>query len=377
MHVRPLKPEDMPQIVDLLETRDGYDRARAEKRAAIMEWIAFHNPQARADEARYFAVEDGGKVIAIHGRMPSVFNVKGQYVRGYFVHDLYVHREYREKGRGFWLTMSLAKAIEEGTDSFFGLFGMTPLNLEMQRRRQYHEMFADTYYKILRPEDALGEKIRNRTLVRVLSPCVRAGLVIADGLLLPRAASAQVVRVREFDRRFDDFFRKVSPTLGVCSVKDGAYLDWKYGKGPSRQDAVLAAMRGSEITGVVVAGHAPPKRTVPVGTIRDIIVDPDDRATVDLLLAEAIRYLKGLGVHWIRCVLSDERFAPALKRFLFIRQPGTEAFFVGNLDKAPVDKSVLMDIRRWHMTLGESDIYMLSGGIPPDRGTERVETRGK
>ena len=367
MLIRKLNPEDMPQIVDLLATREELDRRRAEDRAAILEWIAFHNPFMDEGQPTYFVVEDEGRVVAIHGRMPSVFTLKGEYKRGYYVHDLYVHKDYREKGKGFWLTIELAKAIEKETDAFFCLFGMTPLNLQMQRRRHYHEMVFDAYVKVIRPKETLSRFLKNRTIVTLLNPLAWLGVRLADLLLLPRkAGGVEVVPVDRFDVRFDALFKRISPSLGVCTVKTADYLNWKYGEGPSRRDVVLAAFVGGDLKGFVVVGLAP-RKTIPVGVIKDIVFDPGERNVAKGLFLAAIQQMRDRHVYSIRCVVSDPRFARILRRFLFFRMADHEVVFLGNLAKSPVDAEILRDIRNWHITLGESDIFMFSGGIPPVR----------
>jgi len=364
MLVRKLKIEDMSQIVEILATREERGQRRAEERAAILEWIAFHNPFMVKDQPTYFAVEDEGRVVAVHGRMPLLFSIKGEYKKGYFVHDLSVHKDYRDKGQGFYLTMELAKAIERETDSFFCLFGMTPLNLQMQRRCGYHEMSFDAYVKVIRPEETLSTFVKSPMLVTLLSPLASVAIRCADLLLMPwKRGALEIVRVDRFDHRFDQLFKRVSPKLGVCTVRTAEFLNWKYGDGPARRDTVLAAFEGGELRGFVVLGLAP-RKTIPVGLIKDIVMDPDDHEVTRSLFLAAIRKMREWKVYSIRCVVSDPRFAKLLRRFLFLRMADHEVVLVGNLSKS-ADADLLRDIKNWHITFGESDIFMFSAGIPP------------
>jgi len=366
VNIRQLRLDDMLQIADLLATRDGFDRKRGEDRTAIMAWIAFRNPFMKPGQPTYFVAEDAGRIVAIHGRMPVMFSVRGKTVRGYYVHDLYVHKEYREKGKGFWLTMELAKTIERETDSFFSLYGMTDLNLLIQRRRRYHEMSFDAFIKVLRPAEAIDRFVRSRALARFLGPIAWVGLRIADMILLPRrAASSSVSRVQVFDHRFDEFFQRISPKLGICTVKSSAYLDWKYGSGPCREDWVLVAQHLETIKGFLVVGKAP-HRDRPAAVIKDFVADPEDRETVRSLLVAAILHCRGKGYYSIRCAVSDVRFARHLRRLMFLPMAGHEFVFLGNLDKVSDEAVTVSEIRNWHVTLGESDIFMMSGGTPPE-----------
>ena len=358
MLIRSLTREDLPQVAELLATRDGVGTENAVKRTAILEWIAFQNPYAEEGEPRYFVAEEEGKVVALHGRMPVLFSIKGEYHRGYYVHDLSVHRDSLKKGQGLWLTLALAKAIEEGTESFFCLVGMTPLNQQMQRRRHYHEMFADSYVKVFRPREILPIIVQNRLLANVLALPLRLGLAIADWFVLrPSPYLPELTRISIFDERFDRLFARVAGKLNICSVKNSAYLRWKYGEGPCREDAVLAYISNDEVRGFVVVGCIQ-SRGVPVGVIKEIIADPDEKETVLHLFKSAVRFLRDQRVSAILCILTEERFVKQLKKLIFFRRTNHEPIFLGNLNKVNQHKEMLSDIRNWHMMFGESDLFM-------------------
>jgi GNAT superfamily N-acetyltransferase len=365
MTIRPLRIEDMEQVALLLATRDGYSKDDAVRRTAILHWIAFRNPFRRDGEPTYYVVESGGRIAAIHGRMPVMFSVHGKPAHGYYVHDLYVHKEERDKGQGFWMTMALAKEIERETSSFFSLFGMTPLNVDMQRRRKYRELSFDAFVRFLRPDDILEKYLGSGALMQALRPLASVILQSANTMLVrPKVHGIQVDRVTDFDDRFDELFNRLSPKLGICTAKTSAYLRWKYGDGPCRDDHVLVASRVGRFLGYLIASNAA-RRKYPTGIIRDIVVDPDDGETVDALMRTALTHFMDGGAFTIRCVTSDPRFARILKRRLFIRLANHEMIFLGNLDKSPIDPSTVADIGQWHMTYGESDIFMFSGGTLP------------
>jgi len=355
--IRRLVPEDREEMIALLETRDGFDAERARDRLAILEHIAFKNPQADNGETTYYVVEEEGRIIAIHGRMPTFFVIRGERKKGYYVHDLYVHRANRQKGQGFWLTMELAKEIERESDSFICLYGMTDLNLQMQRRRKYHEIHFDAYVKVLDATAGISPRAMKVSLMRAASQVSRVFLGAIDRILFAIfSGHIKITKVDRFDRRFDAFLQDISGKIGVCTSKTAGYLNWKYVDCPFQNSVVFAAERGSKVTGFVAVGFSSHR---PVGVIKDIMADPDDTATSSSLIIEAVKYLRRQRVRTVWCALSDKRFVRVLRRFLFFRMKDHEVVFIGNLDKFSGDADFLKKTEHWHVTYGESDRHML------------------
>ena len=357
MVIRGLTPHDLPQVTDLLATRDGIGPENAVRRTEILAHVAFRNPFALPGEDRYLVVEDEGRIVALHGRMPLLFSCRGTRQRGYYVHDLSVHRNSLKKAQGLALTLALAKAVEERTDSFFCLLGMTPLNQMMQRRRHYHELYADSYVKVLHPERVLATVLRMKAPGYVLGMFLRPLVALVDMLLLARFKRATLTEITSFDERFDRLFERVEKKISICSVKNAAYLRWKYGEAPFNSDPTLARVSNDEVQGFVVVGTVM-ARGVETGVIKEIVADPDDGETITLLFGSAIRFLKQKKVSAILCMLTDERFARMIRKFLFIRRAQHEPLFVGNLEKVGDHGDLLADIRQWHLTFGESDLFM-------------------
>jgi GNAT superfamily N-acetyltransferase len=291
--------------------------------------------------------------------MPMQFVIDGKREKGYYVHDLYVDPECRRRGLGVWITMLLARAIEENTDSFFCLFGMNELNREIQRRRNYHEMNADMYVKVINPRRGLSRTLgREGFLVNAAAAAAKVLLSVCDGILMSIFSSGlQVKRLERFDERFDDFNEKILHRIGICAWKNSRYLNWKYVDRPYSDDVVMAAERNGRIAGYVVLAILP-DRNISVGQIKDIMADPDDRKAVSALCIAAVAHFRKRNVDRIGCVLSDRRFTRVFRRFFFLRIRNVKGLFLGNLEGC-ANRERLMDINNWHITRGESDGYML------------------
>ena len=358
--IRKLEKTDMDDIQALHETRDNATPEKAKQRTELLAWAAFNNPYAENGEITYYAAENQGKVVAFHGCMPVKLNVDGEKVKAYYVHDLYVGPEYRKKGLGFWLTMNLAKAIEDETDGMFALLGMTALNLQMQRRRGYLELDTDGYSKLINPKKYVKRYLKNGMLTNVASPVVKAGLGMADFFRLAFASSSvKVSEIERFDARFDDLSDKIIAKSKIATIKSADYLNWKYVDRPYKRETILAAEKNGQVTGFVVLAFTPADNEIPVGAIVDIDADPSDEETIAALCRASIKHFRQRGAGTINCLMNDPRFGKVLKKYQFLDRPGKK-LMLGNLDRCEDYKGQLENIKNWHMTLGESDAYMLS-----------------
>lgn len=353
--VRVLMPEDLSQIADLLKTRDGSDCEEAHIRRQIFEWIASRNPFA-ADKPTYFVAEDDGVIIGHLGRMPMEFAIKGKRQRGYFIHDLYVHPAYRERGLGFFITKSLYQCIEDKSKSFCCCIWTSPLNLAIQKRRKYHELWADRYVKILDPHPQVSKFIKSAPFAKLCSFMLRAFLSFADCILLRLfSPSVKVSEVKRFDGRFDYLSSRVVKKTGISPYKSSAYLNWKYIDRPFNNFVNLAFTKNGQITGVIVLGIRREAGYV-VGKIVDILVDPDDTRTTSALCRASVDYFRCRKVHAIEC-LGDKRIMRLFRRFLFFRRVDDQPIMLANINQSD-ENEYLVDIDNWHLTHGDSDGFM-------------------
>jgi len=357
--IRDLKPDDMPKICELLRTREGLDEDGVQKRKILMEWCAFKNPFA-GNETTYFIAEDQGGIIAHIGRMPMKFIINGDLQKGYYIHDLYVHPEYRKKGMGFFLSMAFYRIIEENSDSLCFCPWHKAINLEFHRKRGYPELSADKYKKILNPTYELKKILKIDFAARLLAVFVRGILVTADFFikLYYHKYQQKVTKVSRFDFAFDNLSQRLSTTINISPLKSSEYLNWKYIDRPYSKMEALAISEEGEIVGFVVLGMGGTTEC-PEGTIIDISADPGNKVTVYFLCRAAIDYFKQRKVQSIKCCLTDPRFAKIFTRLLFFKISGAYPFTIINIKKAK-DQKYIIDTKNWHLTFGDSDWTMFS-----------------
>jgi hypothetical protein len=124
---------------------------------------------------------------------------------------------------------------------------------------------------------------------------------------------------------------------------------------------IFAAEKDGEIRGFAVVCLSPYRKAYPLGIITDIMADPEDKEVMNALYKAAITFFRKKNVNNIICILSDDRFAKMLRKFLFVKK-NPRTVMLGNLEKCNVNEEDLKDMSNWHFTRGESDGFMLNTG---------------
>ncbi|MDN5203138.1 GNAT family N-acetyltransferase [Fulvivirgaceae bacterium BMA10] len=358
--IRGLRSSDMSEIERLISLREKITPEAIKKRTELFEWLAFHNPSNEENEATYFVADDNGKLVAYHGRMPIKFLIDGKMEKGYFQHDLFVDPECRKKGLGFWLTMSLAKAIEEDSKAFFCLFGMTPLNLQMQRRRNYFETKTSGFVKIFNPHKQLTKKFQKPILVKILNPLGKLFLNIGNVFLLGSLGrKSKLVEVDRFDERFEKLFIDLSVKLKNSTYKHSDHLNWKYVDRPYKRETILALFNKEDMLGYAIVCFSPYDGPYKNGVLLDFVCDPENESVIKTLCKESILYFKQKKADSIDCILTDNRYVRIFKKFGFFRKEGKTVMFGNFSSDSPIENNI-KEISNWNMSMSESDAYMLS-----------------
>ena len=353
IRIRPLARSDGDQLRALTGTRDGVGPKEIERRARIVEWIAFHNPHA-VRETTYFIAEHDGKMVAHLGRMPVHLLVHGEVARAYFAHDLLVHPEVRQQGLGYGLSVSLYREIETHSDGVFCMLGMTPVNLRIQKRLGYRELGFGRFTKFLDSRalsSYLPAPVRLPLFRSLFSAIVRSVDAITYRL---SSGPGHIIEIHKFDKRFDEFMSRVAPKLGVCPLKTSDYLNWKYVDGPFARRVLFALETDNDIGGFVVL-------TVTRGTdgatgvILDVMADPDDTRAISALCTAAVRFFRGEGVGSVSCQLTDPRYIRVFRRHFFLQARSRPVMTVANIARLPDQEQVLTNVENWHIVLGDSD----------------------
>jgi hypothetical protein len=349
--IRALRPGDMASFVELCESRPQLSRLEAERRASIVEWVAFHNPVDDGNPT-YFVGVQGDKVMAHLGRMPTLFTVRGDLETASYFHDLYVHPDLRkEQAQGFFLTMKLYRQAEKASQGFCAMVWTNEINIALQKARKYKQMWTDRRVMVLGVSQKVNRSVPG--LLRTPTSTALRGLITttnwANGLRLNVKAKAE--QFDRFDERFDDLAERTAASIGIAPYKSHEYLNWKYvnrpGLGASRFQVFDESGR---LAGYCVVVH--PDSTL-TASIAELVVVDNDPAGIHALLHRAISHLRELGSDRIEAVASDGPYARALHERIF-RRDARIPLFIAKAERSP-NAAYLQRASNWHLGLGDSE----------------------
>jgi GNAT superfamily N-acetyltransferase len=355
--IRELRPSDMDRYAALCAAREELDARAAEKRAQLVEWMAFHNPDADGNPT-YFVVEHGDRLMGHLGRMPTFFQIRGERVQASYIHDLFVHPELVKAGQGFFLAMRMYRLAETASKSFCALIWTNEINIRLQKTRKYHQMWAYRHVKLLRADGHIDRRVPAGTPAGALATAGKslaaAALALVDGALAVALDVRQrIVPVERFDDRFDRFAQRMLGRLSISPCKHQRYLNWKYTDRPDLDTVQYAAVDGTgEITGFMVISE--PRSAHRESYLLELVADPEDDKTLIALINRAIEHCREAGAYTLQCMGTDPRMIAVLKKFLFVPRAPLEPLFIAKPDRYPTpDELTLLD--RWHFSFGDSE----------------------
>lgn len=349
--IRELRPEDMQQFADLTATRDNLTRAESDARAEVVEWVAFRNP-IRDGAPHYFVGDQGGRIVAHLGRMPTLFQIAGTREMASYFHDLYVHPELRKQGgQGFFLSMKMYRSCEKATRSFAAMIWTNEINIALQKARKYRQAWTDKRVLVL----GLQEKIAKRVPKPAAKPAVRAARAFLKtgswAVGLRHKSPGHVEKIEGFDHRFDELADRAAAKIGISPYKSSEYLNWKYADRPHLDCTTFQLLDESHrLAGFCVLVNPDDTHT---GYIAELTALDNDRAGIHALLERSIRHFEHVGADRVEAVATHPAYSRALHERLFRRIMRVPLFLYGQQD-SPHHK-LLTSPSNWHMGLGDSE----------------------
>jgi hypothetical protein len=371
------------EVVQLEERHDealaGFFRhvwnaeATAERVAAARNADRAADPHGSAQSPPAFAFLLNDEVVGYVGTIPNRFWSGSEELPGHWIKGLMVLPEHRNGPIGFLVLKeaSMRTGLAAGmvvADPAIRLFealgyrNLGPLEnriLPLRPGRVLRRLDAD----------AVGLSRRRPRLARALRFAQRTGLTAVPATFAALALSALALRTRLQAgslatgtpatvpaEELDSLWRGVRSGIGAGSVRDGAYLNWRYGD-RSAEYGFVTAREGGALAGVAVVRRPREEgdarlRGIRIATIADILF-PTHRSDVGAALLEGSRRLAHA---WNADAVLCSGTHPALLRLLrthgFLKGPANVNFLLRG--KAPAGK--LPDtLQKWWLTRGDSE----------------------
>lgn len=349
LSVVPYDNKYLPQIMELWG--EQYDNEKLEKRKKLFEWITQANPFLNRIDP-YYLLLDGEKVVGMHGLMPLMFSINGKQQRGYFAHDTLISKGYRGKGLGKVILEQMIKM----TDSFAGALWFNEPNYRLYNKSNWLDVpNLSAYLKVNNPEYFLRKIIKNKVARGVVSEVLKVALAAKEKISNARfQSSTNIIEVEKFDHRLDDFFSTIEGYYGIMTVRNHAYLNWKFVLKPYNNYRKFIAMDGfGNIAGYIVV-KTEKIDTSARGRILDFLVKPGQLEMLRAMLLHCCRELSKNNVAYIQLTTSSPVVRKIVKEcgFMKARRP---VYFMIKKWEGIFEKNFVANIDNWYVTESDGD----------------------
>jgi hypothetical protein len=366
---------DADSIAEFIRAAAWDRNATPESAREMLRSAAAENPFAPGEEPPTVGVFMGRRLVGYVTTIPTRFWNGREHAAAHWIKGWWVLEEYRNSPIGFLLLKEMLKQV--------GLVASMPAALMPRRLSEALGMrdlgAVRDYVAPLRP----GRMLRKldfarlehlRSLPGALSIAVRAartppfvyaaGALITLGLTtlrLPSAFAGRGLTARLDERlpgdaQLDSLWTRARRGLSSAATRSGAYLRWRYERGAHARYRFATAWRGDHLVGLAVLAH-PQRLDVPriaglaIGTLVDLVVDPDCPAALPRVLAVARRWGKSANYDALLLTASRRTLKGPLLRAGYIQAPGNIHLL---LRDPGAGHGLSTDLDTWMVTRGDA-----------------------
>ena len=338
------RPADRPAIAALYRRVFGNDAAEASQ--LRWEWQYRRNPGLRAGGPSAWVAREGPAIVGHYGTIPVRLRVRGEEIDASWGTDVMVAPERRRQGIG----EHLFAAWDANVGASLGI-GLSESS---------EHVFEKLRWPVAARVPCLVKPLTRRALRRGEWPVGVNRLVSAMTLPVVRIVSrrrpigGELEPTRRFDASVTRLWDRVAPKLALSVRRDAPYLQWRYIAPPHVRYSVVILRREGEAAGYAVYRHVHEPRTRTTLLV-DFLADPDDRPAQLALFRFIDREARDADSDKIRCHTLHARFRAVLRRSGYF-QMRSGLPLVARINAVEVPDAFYRDAKRWHVTLGDSDL---------------------
>jgi hypothetical protein len=339
-----LRSEDRDAAAALYRRVFGTDAAEANR--LRWDWQYRRNPNAPDSQPPIWVAREGPSIIGQHATMPVRLWIQGRPVDAAWGTDVMVAPERQRQGLGVLFFGTWDRHV----GAALGI-GLSPAS---------RHLFEKLRWPLVGPVPSLVKPLTRRAVRRAEWPDTLNRVVSAVTLPYVRRVARErplhdeIRLTRRFDDRFTAFWQRVAPGFDLAVERDAAYLQWKFIAPPHVRYSVAVLERGGDVAGYVVYRHTREPRGR-VTLLVDFLVSPDDRQGLETLLSWVDREAIAADSDKVRCYCLHAGFRKVLRRWGYFRRRSSLDLVV-KVNALPVQESFYQNTRRWHVTLGDSDL---------------------
>jgi hypothetical protein len=344
--------------VPTIETRSGGDEeelfhlyeevfgeALTESSRRRWAWQYRENPAGAGQPAIWVARDEGG-ILGQYASMPVRLGWGGREVRSSWGMDVFLKQAARGRGIG----AQLFGTWRDSVDVALGL-GLTPSSHGLFKKLRYTDVGPVSFFMKVMDAPTVARRRWGRT-------GAAAGPLLSLGwrLLYPerprRDDTLAVSAASGFTPEYDGLWERAGASWSMSVRRDQAYLDWKYGRCPTREYAIDEARRGGVLAGFAVSRDED-YRGLRIGWVVDCFAARNDDAARDALLGAVLARFRGRRVARAQAFAMSAPLGDALRRLGFRSATSPMQFCVSA--RVP-SEDVFADLGGWHVVFGDSDM---------------------
>lgn len=361
MDIHPCRPEEFDALRNFWDERRAFEERSKSfvEQAGNLRRKTFGNPFTQSGGVSWLAWKDG-RAVAHLGVVPCPAYHFGRRIESNWWCDFYAVTESvtdsSPQSAAGLLALRVA-AMRQG-HALIGTPGMESRVVQLYKSLRCDYWGAvPFFYQIFN-----GRKfLRNLSLFR-RGPWSTRAATAASHLWIPgkllelrhqrRRAGRPRMRVETWSRfpsQADRLWEKVVEQYPLIFDRSARYLNWRYHSAIYERLGIFQEGRlaGWTVCKATQMHENPYFGDLKVGTLVDLLVDPDDAADVETVIDAARKRLRERGVDLIVANLSDHRLTRAAKRLGFAAGPSNYHFFTRHLPK--------LHLHECHLTRGDSD----------------------
>ena len=288
-------------------------------------------------------------IIPVRAKIGSV-----ERLTGWFVETMVLECE-RGKTIG---PMLIKKALE--TLPFNLSLGQT----EQMRSIQYALGWTEvgplrTWFYPLHPLRILQQRFAS-PVVRALSAAALAGTSRLRSLASGGSPNKPVAiqRIDRFDKRFDQFWRRMSNELTCSVVRDADFMNWKFVDQPGQDFLRLGFSYNGELLASAVIAFLEPNEVYSYrrAFIVDLLLERIDVPASLQVLHEIIKTCRERHADAVIVDIVDPFAESLLQQFGFLPRPPQRSLLLSRGDLSPNESGMITRHDQWFLTRADSDI---------------------
>jgi hypothetical protein len=321
------------------------------------QWEFKNNPEG----FKALIAEDDHNIIGHLGALKRLIKMGDSEIPALLEVDGMTHPNYERQGIFVALgNRLLSESEKEGVGIVYGFPNENALpghrKLKCVELFKLHVMIRPVNFKAISrktfPNRVLGffAELAGRITFRLFYRPIKA----------PQNKDLIIKEIKEFDQRFDDFWRNAQSTHKIILKRNCQYLNWRFAQNLERDYKIFVAVRNNQVIAWIVV-RIMDRFGLKNGAIVDILALPNYEDDVSALIINAVEYLKQKNVDLIACSIPKwSSYYDIFRRCGFMTcpprlNPKEEPFIIYPISK-DLDLEFLKEVKNWYISWGDTDV---------------------